>query len=551
MIHLSYLSADEDHRSVALDDDVVQFGSAKHCQIRVLGAADGEVAEQHGLIVREHESYFVVAGAEHAQLWVDGRQVKRFELRGGERIRVGSSTGPEIHVVRVSSGRALGDPEDDLDTEVVERAHFGRALEQPAERPAPTPPASPPGLSREPVSLGREPLSLGREPPAGTLFHKAMRLVQKPHAEVQQWLARAEREIRAARQKRDGLSSGHTMVIMAGAMAGLRQTGEVRVQRWRRKLVALAVISAVAVAALSGVIWDQHRRLSKLASEKAAVDVQIQAVFEQMAQETDERRLVELEARLEVLMGDAAEKVLEIGRRNARRGAELAEPVDELDRDIRKILRSFNAETYAVPPIFRQSLQKHIDELTSSSNLRFMYARKRQYWPMIDRTFRKYHLPTELGFIAYTESGFNPAAQHPRSRAAGMWQLMEEVGRNCGLTVTPELDERFDAQRSSQAAACHLSKLLVEFGEESFMLVLASYNRGENGVRGALHKVAREPGGYRKRDFWHLYRLKLLPAETREYVPRVIAAAIVFGNPARYGLDPGRARASVSRDTSR
>ncbi|MBL8347750.1 MAG: hypothetical protein JNN03_20115, partial [Rubrivivax sp.] len=72
----------------------------------------------------------------------------------------------------------------------------------------------------------------------------------------------------------------------------------------------------------------------------------------------------------------------------------------------------------------------------------------------------------------------------------------------------------------------------------SFMLVLASYNRGENGVRRALGQVAREPGGFRKdkRDFWHLYRLKLLPEETREYVPRVLAAAIISSNAQKYGL---------------
>ena len=70
------------------------------------------------------------------------------------------------------------------------------------------------------------------------------------------------------------------------------------------------------------------------------------------------------------------------------------------------------------------------------------------------------------------------------------------------------------------------------------MLAMASYNKGENGVRRVLRKVAQTPGGFKrsKRDFWHLYRLKLLPEETREYVPKILAAAIVCSNPARYGL---------------
>jgi len=71
------------------------------------------------------------------------------------------------------------------------------------------------------------------------------------------------------------------------------------------------------------------------------------------------------------------------------------------------------------------------------------------------------------------------------------------------------------------------------------MLAMASYNRGEAGVRRVLHQVAQESGGFRKekRDFWHLYRMKKLPEETREYVPKVLAAAIVSREAKKYGLE--------------
>ena len=71
------------------------------------------------------------------------------------------------------------------------------------------------------------------------------------------------------------------------------------------------------------------------------------------------------------------------------------------------------------------------------------------------------------------------------------------------------------------------------------MLAIASYNAGEGKIRKILHALAQEPGGLPpdRRDFWHLYRLKLLSAETREYVPAVLAAAIVFENPKAYGLE--------------
>jgi membrane-bound lytic murein transglycosylase D len=96
--------------------------------------------------------------------------------------------------------------------------------------------------------------------------------------------------------------------------------------------------------------------------------------------------------------------------------------------------------------------------------------------------------------------------------------------------------------KQTKAAARKLANLLSLFGTDSFMLAMASYNRGEAGVRRVLLEVAQEKDGFRKekRDFWHLYRLKRLPTETLDYVPRELAAAVVCSNPARYGLEPER-----------
>ena len=101
------------------------------------------------------------------------------------------------------------------------------------------------------------------------------------------------------------------------------------------------------------------------------------------------------------------------------------------------------------------------------------------------------------------------------------------------------MDERLDPEKSTKAAAKYLANLLAEFGSEAFMLAMASYNKGESGVRRVLHQIAQEKGGFRKekRDFWHLYRMKKLPEETREYVPKVLAAAIVGHDPEKYGLE--------------
>jgi membrane-bound lytic murein transglycosylase D len=120
-----------------------------------------------------------------------------------------------------------------------------------------------------------------------------------------------------------------------------------------------------------------------------------------------------------------------------------------------------------------------------------------------------------------------------------MWQMTSGTARELGLVVDGQVDERLDVTKQTRAAARKLAALLAEFGSDSFMLALASYNRGEFGVRRALREVAKEKDGFRKekRDFWHLYRLKKLPEETRDYVPRVLAAAVVCGDAKRYGLE--------------
>ena len=224
-------------------------------------------------------------------------------------------------------------------------------------------------------------------------------------------------------------------------------------------------------------------------------------------------------------------------RRDEARAAQLSAGGDELDREIRKILVKFNASTYAIPPIFRERLQHHIDELSSAGNLKFMHGRKQRYWPAITKDFGALGLPDEMAYIAWVESGFDPNAKSGAG-ALGLWQMTSTTAQSLGLTVSGNVDERLDPDKQTKAAASYLASLLSEFGEDSFMLVLASYNRGENGVRRALRQVAREPGGFRKdkRDFWHLYRLKLLPEETCEYVPRVLAAAIISNNAQKYGL---------------
>ncbi|HUJ25703.1 MAG TPA: transglycosylase SLT domain-containing protein, partial [Myxococcales bacterium] len=268
----------------------------------------------------------------------------------------------------------------------------------------------------------------------------------------------------------------------------------------------------------------------------------------QMDEEQDPEKLAQLEEKLNQLSGSAVATLATLSKTDKDKAKEVANKGDDLDRAIREILAHFDAQTYAVPPVFKESLQHQIDVLKSASNLKFVYHRKQKYWPMIQKEFGALGLPEEMAFIAWAETQFDPKAKSGAG-AAGMWQFTADKARDFHLTVNSSVDERYDPEKETHAAAQLLANLLAEYGSDSFMLAMASYNRGEAGVRRVLHQVAQEPGGFRKekRDFWHLYRLKKLPEETREYVPKILAAAIICGDAKKYGLEGGGA---VAKDDS-
>ena len=265
-------------------------------------------------------------------------------------------------------------------------------------------------------------------------------------------------------------------------------------------------------------------------------DAQIRTLLAQMDRETDAARLSEMDLRLGQLIVEAQRGRDELRRRGA---PDPPAPADPLDLDLRALLEKFGAETYLVPPIFKERVRAHLDQMLRGPDLAAVYRRKKLLWPMLSRELTAVGLPEEMGYVAWTESAFEPLARSSTG-AFGLWQFTAGQARRYGLRVDPAADERGDPVKSTRAAARYLADLLALFGTDSFMLGLASYNSGEHKVQQALLLVAQEPGGFSrdKRDFWHLYRRKLLSQETSEYVPAVLAAAIVGSHPERYGLEP-------------
>jgi hypothetical protein len=145
-----------------------------------------------------------------------------------------------------------------------------------------------------------------------------------------------------------------------------------------------------------------------------------------------------------------------------------------------------------------------------------------RYRDMMSEELKRAYMPPMLHYLACIESGYRVDARS-KAGALGMWQFMPGTARDYGLRVGGAKDERSDPRRSTTAAARYLRSLAFEFGGESLMLVLASYNHGENAVRRALKKLD-DP--YSDRSYWALVQAGYLPAETADYVARYVAAAV-------------------------
>ena len=153
-------------------------------------------------------------------------------------------------------------------------------------------------------------------------------------------------------------------------------------------------------------------------------------------------------------------------------------------------------------------------------------VRSGRYRTMIEHTLAQEGVPQDLIFLAQAESGFHPLALS-RAGARGMWQFMSSRARAYDLERNKWVDERQDPQASTRAAAEHLKDLYHQFGD--WYLAMAAYNSGPGAVQSAVKRT-----GYA--DFWELYKRNVLPKETRNYVPIILAMTIMAKNPQQYGL---------------
>ncbi|MBI2026917.1 MAG: transglycosylase SLT domain-containing protein [Deltaproteobacteria bacterium] len=176
-----------------------------------------------------------------------------------------------------------------------------------------------------------------------------------------------------------------------------------------------------------------------------------------------------------------------------------------------------NAEVERFIRFFQTSHRKHF--------VRWL-ERSSRYIPAMKRVFMEERLPTDLVYVALIESGFNATA-YSRARATGIWQFMPATGKRYGLKVNWWVDERRDPMKSAHAAARYLKDLHDTFG--SWYLAIAGYNAGEGKILRAIKKHNTE-------NFWEMTKYRYLKRETKDYIPKFIAAMIIAKDPEKYGF---------------
>jgi len=292
------------------------------------------------------------------------------------------------------------------------------------------------------------------------------------------------------------------------------------------RLIRAAILAALAAMAPAAARATQSSAAAPSAGEARPAEVSayldgfldratVAAGAASLVKEADDHRRRAAEA---LAAGRRAEALAEFRQAGESIAAAAPEGDDRLDDPF---LRQYLGElTSALGALERPALDGPLDAGVAIRGLKrggFGFARGRlaAYRPMMERIFREEGVPTWLVGVGLVESGYNPQALSPKG-ALGIWQFMPATGVRYGLRLTTLGDERQHPEKSTRAAARYLRDLYALFGD--WELTLAAYNAGE----GRVARVIRRTG---IRAFRELAARGLLPTETIQYVPAVLAAA--------------------------
>lgn len=325
-----------------------------------------------------------------------------------------------------------------------------------------------------------------------------------------------------ARVARGGGVTGQTMTIMREAI----RTAVGKTKRRSKRVIAALVLLLAGVSGYS--TWQIYT----LRQAKGAIDAHIRDIEARLANAAEG--------------SPEAEELIKTLERYQDEGQALERNVfyrisdwrkeQSIRNEIRLLLAEFGAEVYSVPPEFVDSVDKFITQFQGPDrpNMARALGQARPVMQQMRKTFEERKLPPDLAYMAVAESALK-GKDVSAAGAAGLWQFTPATARAFGLRVEDAVDERHDAGKATAAAAKYVRELILDFGAgSSVMLAMAAYNVGPARVKTAIRRMADDP--IKQRSFWYLYRRRALPAETREYVPKVFAAMIIGRNPEKFGF---------------
>ncbi|MEE9246787.1 MAG: LysM peptidoglycan-binding domain-containing protein [Gemmatimonadota bacterium] len=193
-----------------------------------------------------------------------------------------------------------------------------------------------------------------------------------------------------------------------------------------------------------------------------------------------------------------------------------------------KLETAADTPSWDIPITINSAVERWLEYFQNDGreNFEIYLIRAGRYEPMMRAMFRDAGLPEDLVYMSLIESGFSPRA-YSRARAVGLWQFIASTGRRYDLGISYWVDERRDPILATKAAVAHLTDLYEEFN--SWYLAAAAYNAGPTRVRRSIRRSGSE-------DFWTLAQRRYLRRETRNYVPKLIAAALMAKQPEKYGF---------------
>jgi len=329
--------------------------------------------------------------------------------------------------------------------------------------------------------------------------------------------------VERARRARHTGEAGQTMSIMREALDHVLHRTHGRF----RKVIAVLVILLVGTSAYG--VW----RIGGLKREKVAIDTRIRQIETRLgAAGLEPEQADRLIGELAVYQSEAERLRQDLFYRVGVRESE-----SFVAREIRTLMAEFGAEIYSIPPEFVERVNHYIQQYQGPDRplVTKALAGRGNDVQVMRAVLKREQLPPDLAYIPLVESALTSDQTSPAG-ARGLWQFTPATAKAFGLRVDDEVDERLDLDKSTRASCRYLRELILDFGSgSSVMLALAAYNLGPGKVKQAVMRTVRDP--IKQRNFWYLYRARALPAETREYVPRVMAAMILGRNPSRFGFE--------------